>query len=275
MATLQIEFNCLCLFVRDETEKILHVLMPATGHHHAGHPSGSARPHPAHGIEEHLARLVLGDSPDAPQVPLEGWSLELGPAAGAAQLHTLDPPVGDAQVVDLTRLTSNGQNAPGRKVARALTTGSHQKIASRFTLRAGQVTDVEAQAEWLFKGEPLEMAHRVVWEIDDVPDELPWTPIAGKAPPLARLSDLGDPSPLPVSGKSGYRIRVFHTTADGLPPNDDPGALNKEEVRHHFGMFYDVLGLPDPDEELLPELSPDVEEGDNVNCGTAQAEMGA
>jgi len=276
MPTLQLEFNCLCLFVRDEPRKILHVLMPSTqGHQHAhpAAPPGTPGVRAAEGIEEHLVRLVHEAFEDeAPQGrPLEGWSLALGPASGTAELETLNRPAKGPQIVDVSELTVDARRKQGRRVQRGLASRSDARIASRFTLRAGRVVEVDADAEWTFEGRTVQMAYRVVWEIDDVPDVLPWKPLVPRdGSPLKALSELGAPVTLPVTGKQGYRLRVFNTTAAGLPPNDDkPGQLSQAEVTHHFGIFYEVLGLPTPSDDLLPQ--PTEDDSVTVNCGTGQA----
>jgi hypothetical protein len=120
------------------------------------------------------------------------------------------------------------------------------------------------------------MAHRVVWEIDDVPDRLVWRPL--KNPdryPLLALSELGAEQPLPgrngaFGAKTGYRLRIFHTTEDGLPPNDEDGVLDECAVRQHFRHYYGLLRHR-PKSAQLPHTPDRVK---TFNCGVGQALLG-
>ena len=398
MATLQIEFNCLCLFVCDTTSNVVHVLMPDTRNHnhaghdtearsdsaaatgesqagvrsageseagepsaawrsggedaskdaglprsiqrpadasdgadrpvadgqaaepsHAGHPApssggengsadGSHAGHPAPssggddasgepphgehppegsdgeveseenegGLPPHVVRLLRFDAPEGDKgQSLEGWTLELGPEKGEAVTDlTLDD--AKAKIVDLGELTKAAAGQNGRKVKKELVDGQNSTIATRITLRAGRLISLDAEAVWMFGDTEVKMAHRGVWEIDGVPDDLPWKSAdAGAAPPLAKLSDLGEevdlPGHAPGDERKGYQIRIFHVTEDGLPPADIEGVLDPEAVKHHFRVFYDVLEHAQPAPEQLPE--PEPSEGKTVNCGMAQAEI--
>lgn len=229
MATLQIEFNCLCLFAADEANQVMHVLMPATnGHEH-------------HGMPKHLVRLIPGKDAAAPQIPIEGWIVELGPETGEAALDVEVPapppatPGGPSEngssdrvkIVDLEKLTRDETHPSGRKIRRELVEGLHPSVATRFTLRSGRVIDADADAVWKFGEEEVRMAHRVVWEMKDVD----WTPPAGMQVPKAEVWPDGD---------ALYYFRVFHTVPTDLPPRKTPETL-PEDVALHFGIFYDLL----------------------------------
>lgn len=248
MATLQIEFNCLCLFVRDETNHIVHVLMPSTHpphkhvvmlYHHTAFPGG----HPMEGLE---------------------WVLGTG---GTADLLSLAP-TADGVIVDLTKVTEDAAGQNGKKVADALVSTAHTDVLTRVTLRAGSVVARNSEATWRLKGVEVAMAHQVIWEIDGVLDTLTWNPLNNPDPaPLATLSELGAPERLP-GGKQGYPLRVFHTMPGNLPPNEI-GVLNEAQVRQHFQHFYDVLHhQPDPDQLPSVVAAPAI---GTFNCGTGQA----
>jgi len=253
MATLQIVIHCLCLYVRDEENSIVHVLMPATKGHHA----------------EHFARLVHPTFTEPGNArSLAGWALTLGPASGAAQFRTLNPQHG-REILNLTAATVRSKPPAGLKVKPELITGPHDRVTARITLRGGGVAHTKAEALWRFDNRWVEMVTAVYWEMEirDVEAPLAWASIgAGGDPPLATLSSLGDEQPLEhvrdqLAARTGYRLDVFHSTLTDLKP---------EEVEHHFRAYYDMLEhTPTPD-----ELPHNRQEGPKVHCGSAQALLG-
>jgi hypothetical protein len=268
MATLQLEFNCLCLFVRDGATNVVHVLLPATHAHH-----------------RHAIRLVHPGFTDHPHRhrPMEGWAWELGPSSGngTADLPSLAT-IPQGEIIDVTRVTSDASGHNGKKVKPAQVTGAHATVVSRVTLRAGSAIDSGARPyRWKVKGRDVRMAHQVLWEIDNVPDVQVWRPLSNPVPkPIEKLSDLGTPGPL-GNGKHGYRIRVFHTLPAYLPPNHNNGMPDSAMVTEHFRHFYDLLGhQPTPDQ--LPRKTESAaaraitadEEVATYNCGAAQGELG-
>jgi len=247
MATLQIVFHCLCLYVRDEENRIVHVLMPATKAHHG----------------EHLALLKHHSFTEAADNTrsLAGWALDLGPASGVVELETLNPQQ-ERVILDLTAVTG------GRTVEKELVTGRNKGVKARITLRAGGVAHTVAETFWRFGGRLVEMVTHVVWEmeIEDVEAPLEWVSIGADGdPPLASLSALGREEGLEnvrgkPDGRMGYRLHVYHSTRTDLKP---------EEVEHHFRAFYEeLLDHPNPTPEQLPRNR---QEGPKVHCGSGQA----
>lgn len=264
MTTLQIVFNCLCLFVRDEAEGLVHVLMPSTA---GGH-------HPRH--------LVLLQHPSftgpLPLRDLEGWALVLGPSAGRAtpaRIDTLLAPRQSGEILDLTAATVDSAHPNGRRVKRALVTGRNPAVASRITLRTGGVRDVASETAWIFKNTIVRMTTKVLWEmeIDDENAPLDWQPIGARGSrPLDTLAALGAEEPLleqfdPATGKfapgnrKGYVLQVFHATL---------GTLRADEVTKHFRIFYEKGLEHTPTIDQLPRND---QEGPEVNCGGSQAAM--
>ena len=262
MPALQIQFYCLCLFVRDATEKRVHVVMPTTHSHH-----------------KHLVRLyrVAVNGRRKLFGRMEGLELELGGAMGmgTADLYSLALPSG-GRVVDLTYVTADASGHGGVKAPWVLVNQTPPELVSRVKLGAGRVIRRAAQAHWRFKNNRLYMAHTLTWQIDKVPDLLVWKRMSGTLRiPLKRLSDLGPQQPLPLYGqpgprKQGYHIRVSHT----MGPDDATGTLNATQVKEHFRHFYDALHHT-PKNGELPEL--DAEERfkpvGKFNCGAAQVEL--
>lgn len=250
MATLQLVIHCLCLYVRDEQERILHVLMPATKGRHA----------------QHFAYL---EHPSF-QKPrsLEGWALVLGTgsAAGTAALETLAPR-GKREILNLTAATAGIEHPTGKRVKRALVKGQNPAVTSRITLRAGEVTHTLGETLWRFKGRMVEMVTRVYWEMEiaDVTARLEWHSIGASGnPPLDSLSSLGKEHglhnvPNRLDGRMGYTVNVVHSTATDLKP---------EDVTHHFRAFYEQLLDHNPTDDQLPQNR---QEGPRVHCGSGQA----
>jgi hypothetical protein len=257
MATLQIVFNCLCLFVRDEQGETVHVVMPATkGGHHAHHDVFLRHP----------------SFPEAKQErSMEGWALALGPKEdqpASAKVHTLLTPRATGEVLDLTAATVDESNPEGQKVSAALVTHS-RRVAARVTLRAGEVKAVDSETEWAFDRRRVRMATRVLWEmeVNSVDAPLDWRSIgAGGTPPVPTLASLGAEEPLlegpnlTPGNRKGYVLQVFHST---------PGELQAPEVTKHFRIFYELVGhAPTPEQLPQSEL-----EGPNVNCGGSTMAM--
>lgn len=249
MATLQLVIHCLCLYVRDEQNRIVHVLMPATKGHHA----------------QHFAHLEH-PSFQRPR-SLEGWALMLGTAgAGTAALETLAPQ-GKREILDLTVATAGAEHPMGKRVKRALVNGPNPAVTSRITLRAGEVTHTIGETFWKFKGRMVEMVTRVSWEMEiaDPTDRLEWHSIGASGnPPLDSLSSLGSEQglhnvPNRPDGRMGYTVNVFHSTLTDLKP---------EEVSHHFRAFYEQLLDHEPTDDQLPRNR---QEGPRVHCGSGQA----
>lgn len=258
MATLEIDINCLCLFVRDEAARTMHVLMPSTSsHHHHGADHQDAFP-------QHVVRMLHGSFSEKKGRPMEGWALVFGERPGSAD--TTLAPSGDggssAEVADLTTLTG------GKSIERRLVEDSVDEVASRITFHAGKATALHAQAMWELGDRSIFMAHQVVWHIENVPEELTWISLGAEQPsPLPSLKELRP------EADGSYRLSVYHVAPDDLPPTGI-GTLEPEQVKQHFRIFYDLLGIPNPGDDLLPQIAGPFMKGRTVNCGAAQAALG-
>lgn len=263
MATLTIEFNCMCVLVPDPhpdsggERGTVHVLMPSTEHPLSGCNHG--------GPERHVVRMLHPSfAADHPRgLSMEGWALELGPQEATADT-TLQPAESHpetARVVDISALT-DGRTLPRRLVER----GDAPEVNARISLRSGRLAWIEAEAEWLFKGAPVDMAFRTVWEMEDLnPDEpLRWESMDATArPPITRLSDLGE--------GPDYHIAIYHVPDRALPPDpNDDGKLLPSQVKDHFRALYVLFGISNPGEHMLPQPRSAV---GTAHCGSSTAQV--
>jgi hypothetical protein len=262
MATLLIEFNCMCVLVPDPlpgTEGklgIVHVLMPSTEHPLSACNHG--------GPERHVVRMLHPSF--AAQHPrglsMDGWALELGPRDAAVADTTLEPAQRvpeEARVVDLSGLT--GQQIPRRLVER----GDTAEVNARISLRSGRLAAIQSEATWDFNNTHVDMAFRFVWEMEVDPEEpLRWESMDATArPPITKFSDLG-PHP-------NYQIAIYHVPDHALPPDpDDEGRLQPSQVKDHFRALYVLFGISNPSEELLPQ--PPAAIG-TAHCGSSSAQV--
>lgn len=248
MATLEIEFHCLCLFVRDEANDVVHVLMPTTHEHH-----------------RHVVMIYHDSFPGGKRI--HGLELVLG-GTGAADLSSLAPNE-RGEIVDLTKVTDRGSG--GRKSPKDRVDTKHPKVLTRVTLKSGKVVDRDHQAEWLFRDTPIRMAYKVVWEISGVPDTLEWCDLVDPDEvPFRSLSEL-EPDGI-VGGELLYRFRIFHTTPNRLPPNETGPGMDPVLVRQHFIHLYDAIDHRALDDELPAFVDRDKRIG-KFNCGAAQVEL--
>jgi hypothetical protein len=262
MATLELQVNCLCLFVPDPENNVVHILMPGTKGHagHDGH-NGHAESH------EHVVRMLHHSFEKEEEKllgrPMEGWALILGPEQASADL-TLLPPQGASQGGALPNLSE----LTGKKVPRALVGPEPgDRVAARITLRSGRVTRMASEATWEIGGHPFPLAHQVTWQMSDVDHALEWQGLNGRPntepKPLETLQDLEPEDDL------GYKLRIFHVTREGLPPKG--GILKPEVMRAHYRAFYPLLGENDPGDDLLPRIKG--KHIHQVNCGGGQAAL--
>jgi hypothetical protein len=265
MATLEIDLNCMCLFVPDPhagtNTGTVHVLMPQTC---------------CNGEDRHVLRMRYRDrEANVVMRPMEGWALVLGTQPGEART-TLDPKSAArsngeereegevAKIVDLTALTAHAESGRGRAVSRSLLEGAHAAVVSRISFHAGEVISVAAQNDgWILGEESVIMAHKVTWRIEDASMDFlegqVWINLNSTEPPP--LDSLRMVKPHRVNGKEVFRLSVHHVTEkvlrtkNGASRRRVPGfGLNPEEIQRHFRMFYKLLDIRDPDEELLPKL---------------------
>lgn len=265
LAKLQIDFNCMCVFVPEERSTgvgTMHVLMPDTsGHtHRAGHGHGAEAA--SQGSEPHVVRMYHRNVNSAGGVDIEGWALELGQQMADTTLRPLSPDPDGADIVDLSDLTRRGVPRD------VLAPSPFPPLAARVSLGLGCTLTARAEARWRVAGRIIRMAHRLVWHIDGLlPDaELNWVGLGGKTgdPPLRSLSEVGPDC------DDVYRLSIYHVPRRTLPP--DPygvGKLDPDEVREHFRALYRLVGVTDPGPDLLPQ--PDGGSGGRVNCGIAKA----
>jgi hypothetical protein len=263
MATLQIEFNCMCVLVPDPhpgsegAVGTVHVLMPSTEHPLSGCNHG--------GPERHVVRMFHPSfQPAHPKgLSMEGWALELGPQEAIAettlQPAELDPD--DAEVVNLSALTND------RMLPRRLIEGNDPpEVNARISLRSGRLARIESEAKWEFQGHPVEMAFRTVWTMEGLdPDEpLRWQSMGATArPPIMRLSDLG-PGP-------NHRIEIYHVPDRALPPDpNDEGRLLPSQVKDHFRALYVLFGISNPGEHMLPQPLSAI---GTAHCGSSSAQV--
>jgi hypothetical protein len=254
MSALEIEFHCLCLFVPDPENGLVHVLMPSTaggdgdgGHHngHPGHDGAGGEPGQHRHVHDRHHAFIRHDSLTEP-VLMEGWALLLGREGGPIDT-TLAPtsPVDGARLVDLNEHTGRTLDPT------LLLEQADPRVIARVTLREGALVSTYADAVWRLKGKKVRMASRSTWRIDDFPGgALDWNPLtASGEPPLATLDDV-----VPTGGVR--RVHVFHTTRHGMA-----GArtvLTPYEAREHFRVYLELYGIRpqhDPNDLLLPEIA--------------------
>ena len=232
--TLRITFSGLCLFVPEPVGSggtgRMHVLMPGM----SGHGHGAA--------DRHVAVAVY----DA------GYLVQNGPLLGVPALaklskYTLSLGTGDtaglslcSQIVDLAEIT-------GRPVDPDHLGGdAKHKLVSRITLGAGGITRVAPGLCWEMRpGEFRPIAHRVEWEIPDVPGDsltLVGQPLRGGGAPL----EMGTLYP-----RNGLLdMEILHETAQHLPPDPAPEEHHDMPMLgdppKHFSAFYGLFGGPVP-----------------------------
>jgi len=250
MAILRLEFHCLCLFVRDEANDRVYVLMPKT-----------------HSPHEHVVMMYNPSFPGGKRIHGLEWVIA---GAQRAVVDTLNNTGQDSEIVDLTEVTDRGKG--GRKAKSELVSTKHRKVRSRIKLYSGSVRARKHQATWRFRERNINMAYKVVWEVSGVADVQIWNSLDDPdLIPFHSLSDLKEDTAAGTApaGEKVYTFRIYHTLPEFLPPNDD-GDLSGDAVREHFKHFYDTVDHnPKPDE--LPSLPPPVA---TVNCGAAQIQTG-
>lgn len=289
MATLELEFNCLCLFVPDPNDEVVHVLMPGTDGHPDDHDDGHAE-HGKH-VVRMLHRSFKGDEKLRGR-PLEGWALTLGPETPSpSAVRTLGPKVPSAgrtppsKTAPASRtLVSHGDrdsegelpdlsDITGRTVDPALLgLNPGSRVAARITLRTGRATRLAYESTWRIENDAthitrdIRIAHQVTWRMEHVDPTLIWSRLSGRSngdyAPLESLNALEPEDDL------SYRLRIFHVTEDALPPRG--GILKPAEMRQHYRAFYSLLGENHPADGLLPRITE--KHILDVNCGGAMAQ---
>lgn len=224
---------------------------------------------------------------------LNGWALEVRSSSADPADTSLVAASGDGELVDLSDIAPDTSSGEHRTITRHLVAEKDDLVVARVTLRAGWIEEADAERLWRVKDRKVGIAHRVTWVLPDV-ESLAWTSMGasgtGPVTSLEQVERVGD---------DVYRVRIFHTTQAGLPPNED-ARMEPEEVARHFAVFYALLGLPHPADIILPHAdgdkfaghlghdhveggrgeSPAVDEdkddeffGPKVNCGGARADL--
>jgi hypothetical protein len=263
MATLELQFNCMCLFVPEPDKKLVHVLMPSTNGH-AGHPEH----------EQHVVRMLhksfkSNENEKTKGRALEGWALTLGPEDASADTNLVHNGTTPGGVLpDLSEITEAVLGMRKTISPDLLTAVPGDGVGARITLRSGGVTRMASEAVWEIGGKEVALAHQVTWRMSDVDHVLNWTGLNGKPDtdpkPLDTLKSLEPEDDL------GYKLRIFHVTDAALPPKG--GILEPAVMREHFRAFYPLLGVEVQDGRLLPSIKSKLI--NQVNCGAVQAGAG-
>lgn len=232
--TLRITFSGLCLFVPEPVGAggtgRMHVLMPGMYGHH-------------HNPEDRHVPVVVYDA---------GYLVQGGPILGIpalARLTGLTLPLGQgdaaslalcSQIVDLRQVT-------GRPVdPDHLGADNKKKLVSRVTMAAGGITRVAPGACWEMRpGEFRPIAHRVEWEIPNLPGDA-LTLVAQPLRGGGAARELGTLYP-----RDGLlNLQVLHETPQDLPPEPLPlehqPAPMPGDPPSHFAAFYSLFGEPVP-----------------------------
>lgn len=257
MATLEVNLNCMCLFVPDpqpgSTTGAVHVLMPCT-HRYAR-------------ADLHVVRMDYVDAQGQRVVAeLEGWALELGDrAAPRASVQLALPDGGRAdQIPNLTHLTRDTADPIGRRVPRSMIEGRHHEVISRISFYDGAISAIESQwPQWLLNDTQVALAHLVTWRLQVSDPQIVWKRLDGSSQP-APLPSLGAIRPDDVGGVPVHRVNVHHIAKKALEDgngNDNtfpfPNALDEADIRSHFRMFYLLLG-EEPADAQLPQIPPEI-----------------
>lgn len=246
MPLLELELNCLCLYVRDTgengDEQIVHVLMPRCEGHgeHAGHDK-----HVVRMFHPDINEVIDGKSERDTGRSIEGWALVLGKGASTADL-TLRPPPEEASEAAIPAL----DELFGAAVDRALVAdAAHDEVAARITLRAGRITRLFSERRFRLKDRIISLAHKVVWEMNGVPTTLDWRRLHATEEdvPLASLDSL--------TAKDGrYKLEIYAVTENALPPGTAP-TLSAADIKRHYAMLLCLLGIEEPSDDMLPDMT--------------------
>jgi hypothetical protein len=261
--TLRITFSGLCLFVPEPSTPgggtgRMRVLMPGMlGHHHCG-------------PDRHVPVL----SYDA------GYLVQGGPLLGVPTIakftgHEITPVAGASasthlcgQIVDLKQVT-------GRPVdPDHLGADTKHKLAGRVNLGGGGITRVAPGVCWEWRpGEFRPIAHRVEWEIPDMPGDsltLSAEPIGGGGVPKV-LGTL-----YPSNGR--LNLDVLHEPVQDLidpVPEHHQTPPMPGQTPPHFTAFYALFGGPVP--VVLPRYWGPLEDAPAVAdpCAILPPDMGS
>lgn len=263
MASLELQFNCLCLFVPDPENRVVHVLMPAT--------NGE----PGHEHHKHVVRMfhksfkgenAKGEKEQDKGRDMEGWALTLGPEEASADT-SLNLPPGAFKGGELPNLSDITKEVTGieKMVDRALVgPNPGAGVAARITLRSGGISRMASEATWRLGNRDYALAHQVIWRMSDVGHQPTWERLDGTPqtdPPLATLKGLEPEDDF------GVKLKIYHVTDEALPPT--VGTLDPAVMREHYRAHYLLLGENDPADPLLPSIKGNHIE--QVNCGAGQA----
>ena len=266
MATLIVDFHCMCLFVPDGDR--VHVLLPAM--HGDGGETGDVicRAEDATATSHrHLARVRNPKFPDRKLgKPIDNLILKLGNGTGA-NTDLNGNPERQPRLPNLTEVSNEF-------VPQALVTGPlAEDLTARFTLGSGAVLSRHSDPHsWNWAGNTdIQLANTVTWIVPDSPDALDWEWGANNERPIQSLSR--DLTPLT---EDVYRISIHHETKQTLCG----GEIDIAAMQHHFAQFYRLLGMQPPTPAECPRLFPeyagkrkDRERGASVLCRAAMAQL--
>lgn len=236
MATLEIDFNCMCMYVPGKSGA-MHVLLPKMGHHTA---------HDAHAVV-----LAYHDMNHCLQVvPMEHWELIVDGTTPRPTLWSYIAAIAFRnRLVNLSDLTKKPVD-PQR-----VTSQTPDGVVSRITLRKGRITRVDAQWHvWRVKGAKYRLAHRVTWRVENVPLDLLWQSLGTSASMGEPLDTLASVRPESPRGPL-YKLSVHHVLKEHVPPNPS-NKLKDSELREHFKEYFKLMDFPHPGDDLLPFRTP-------------------
>lgn len=227
---LTIEMVGLCLFVPDQKNQALYVLMPTADH----------------GMDPHVGRLCFDTAYTRPGstkldgfpalVPTDGTELALGTGTTLSlELPFQLVNVGAVAKRPLRPDSLQGKDPPAQ-------------LAARVVMRSGQIYDYASGSCWNYPrpGEQRHLANRIVWNVGTVEDDK----LALSLLPLAGGGEATMPPALyPIDGL--VELQYYFTPRAELPPEPvNIGPPPEGTSAHHFSAYYELFEPPVADEPL-------------------------
>lgn len=264
---LRIRFTGLCLYARDVTNNVLHVLMPTTSDCCDAHQSVIF-------IDKAAALSGNPNANGAVPVPFANLSLNIDALAAGKPVPKVP-----------TNIFDMGKHLNAVVRRDRLFDSSH--VFSRVTLAGGNLIPGPQGGRWKMRSNgcgisEVEMTNQATWQLNDLPDGNfihPLRPVAGGAPN-------GDVAVRPVGGV--LALHVYHgdakydPTGPATPPEPPPNNL----ATHYQAMYRLVRSDCEPIPYYLsPPASgnkdrdplgrgPDGIIGDLLTCMSGQAPVG-
>lgn len=216
---LKIVFSGLCLFVPDERQRIMHVLLPDS----AGHEE--------HGVKPHFARLYYDKGHRSAGGTLTG-RLQDRKLKDRALIVPKDAPDAETRLVE--QIVDLGPVA-GKPIDPEQVRKKPKKVSARVTLRSGSITACAPGTYWEFNGRPVCMTNMVDWTV----------PIPGDSIVLDLEGiNSGTDGKLEELHKIGDEIvlLVYNAAEDDQPGGTqvEPRFPGKRHEARHFTVYYDV-----------------------------------